>query len=282
METAVFSQLAQWFYHNQGLILVYGINIISALLTLIIGAYTAHFISRAAFRLMKRRKIDPTVASFSSNMLKYLILSVVIIAALGRIGVQTASFVAIVGAAGLAIGLALQGSLSNFAAGVLLITFRPLKTGEYVEAGGAAGTVESVQIFTTVLKTPDNKMVVIPNNNIFSGNIINYTRTGERRVDLTIGVSYSADLRKTRQVIEKILSSDRRILSNPTWTVGVCALADSSVNFAVRPWVKTDDYWAVFFDLHEKIKISLDEAGIEIPFPQQDIHLVSTAKEQNA
>lgn len=276
METDILSPLTQWFLNNQGFIFLYGVNIISALLTLIIGIYIARIISKTAFRLMSKRQVDSTVASFSVNMIKYLILSFVVIAALGRIGVQTASFVAVVGAAGLAIGLALQGSLSNFAAGVLLITFRPLKAGEYVEAGGAAGTIESVQIFNTILISPDNKMVVVPNNNVLSGNIINFTRTGKRRVDLTVGVSYSADLKKTREVLEAVLTNDSRVLDQPAWTIGVCALADSSVNFVVRPWVKSSDYWGAYFDLYERIKTSLDEAGVEIPFPQQDIHLISS------
>ena len=278
MEPEVLDQSAQWLQSNQELILQYCVNIVSALLILIVGIFVARLISKACLKLMQKRRLDDTVASFTSNIIKYMILAFVIIAAMGRIGIQTASFVAVVAAAGLAISLSLQGSLSNFAAGVLLIVFRPLKAGEYVEAGGAAGTVESVQIFTTVLISPDNKMVVIPNNNILSGNIINFTRTGQRRVDLTIGVSYSADLGKTREVVEQVLSSDNRVLKQPAWTVGVCELADSSVNFVVRPWVKSSDYWGAYFDLYENIKIALDQAGIEIPFPQQDVHLISKSE----
>lgn len=279
MEPEILSQSAQWLENNQGLFIEYAVNIASALITLIIGIYVARITGGTIHKVMKKRELDPTVASFTSNMIRYLILAFVIIAALGRIGIQTASFVAVIGAAGLAVGLALQGSLSNFAAGVLLIMFRPLKAGEYVEAGGAAGTVESVQIFNTILISPDNKMVVVPNNNVLSGNIINFTRTGQRRVDLTVGVSYSANLKKTREVLENVLTNDARVLRQPAWTIGVCELADSSVNFVVRPWVKSSDYWAAYFDLYECIKISLDEAGIEIPFPQQDIHLISSTTE---
>ena len=279
MEPEILSQSVQWLENNQGLFIEYAVNIASAVLTLMIGIFIARIFSSTVHKVMKKRQLDPTVANFTSNMIRYLILAFVIIAALSRIGIQTASFVAVVGAAGLAIGLALQGSLSNFAAGVLLIIFRPLKAGEYVEAGGAAGTVESVQIFNTILISLDNKMVVVPNNNVLSSNIINYTRTGKRRVDLTIGVSYSANLQQTRQVIENVLSKDARVLKQPEWTIGVCELADSSVNFVVRPWVKSSDYWGAYFDLYECIKIALDEAGVEIPFPQRDVHLISPASE---
>ena len=275
MEPEVLDQSARWLQSNQELIVQYCVNIVSAMLILIIGVLVARLISKASLKLMQKRHLDDTVASFTSNIIKYMILAFVIIAAMGRIGIQTASFVAVIAAAGLAISLSLQGALSNFAAGVLLIVFRPLKAGEYVEAGGAAGTVQAVQIFTTVLYSADNKMVVIPNNNILSGNIVNFTRTGQRRVDLTVGVSYSADLKKTREVVETVLANDDRVLKQPAWTIGVCELADSSVNFVVRPWVKSTDYWPAYFGLYENIKVALDQAGIEIPFPQQDVHLIS-------
>lgn len=268
------NQVAYWFQNNQALLIEHCVNIVSALLILVIGILIARVISSAIYKIMQKKQVDGIVASFTSNMTKYLILAFVMAAALNRIGIQTASLVAVIGAAGLAIGLALQGSLSNFAAGVLLIIFRPFKKGELVEISGIAGTVEFVHIFTTVIFTPDHKMVVVPNNNILSDNIINYSRTGRRRVDLVIGVSYSSDLKKTRAVIEQVLQSDERVLKDPSWTIGVLALADSSVNFAVRPWVKSRNYWDVYFSLHEDIKIALDEAGIEIPFPQRDIHLI--------
>ncbi|WP_299735104.1 small-conductance mechanosensitive channel MscS [uncultured Endozoicomonas sp.] len=274
MDFDLAAQSSDWLQNNQALLIDYCVNIISALLTLVIGILIARFVSNALNRIMVKKNVDGIVASFTSNMTKYLIIAFVVAASLSRIGIQTASLVAIIGAAGLAIGLALQGSLSNFAAGVLLIIFRPIKKGEYVEIAGVGGSVESVQIFTTVVITPDNKMVVVPNNNVLSNNIVNYTRTGQRRVDLVIGVSYSADLKKTREILEKVLSEDDRILKDPSWTIGVLALADSSVNFAVRPWAKSSDYWDVYFSLHENIKNALDEAGIEIPFPQRDVHLI--------
>ncbi|WP_080536678.1 mechanosensitive ion channel domain-containing protein, partial [Vibrio vulnificus] len=188
-------------------------------------------------------------------------------------GVKTASVVAVIGAAGLAVGLALQGSLSNFAAGVLIVAFRPFKSGDYVEIGGVAGSVEAIQIFQTVLKTPDNKMVVVPNSGVIGGAITNYSRHATRRVDLMIGVSYKSDLKKTKQVIRETLEKDARILKDPDMTIGVVALADSSVNFVVRPWCKTEDYWNVYFDSMQAIKEALDANGIEIPFPQMDVHL---------
>ncbi|WP_095210217.1 small-conductance mechanosensitive channel MscS [Endozoicomonas ascidiicola] len=274
MDFDLAAQSSDWLQNNQALLIDYCVNVISALLTLVIGILIARFVSNALNRVMVKKNVDGIVASFTSNMTKYLIIAFVVAASLSRIGIQTASLIAIIGAAGLAIGLALQGSLSNFAAGVLLIIFRPIKKGEFVEIAGVGGSVESVQIFTTVVITPDNKMVVVPNNNVLSNNIVNYTRTGQRRVDLVIGVSYSADLKKTREILEKVLSEDDRILKDPSWTIGVLALADSSVNFAVRPWAKSSDYWDVYFSLHENIKNALDEAGIEIPFPQRDVHLI--------
>ncbi|MFK0573268.1 small-conductance mechanosensitive channel MscS [Endozoicomonas sp.] len=274
MSIDLLNQSADWLQNNQSLFIEYFVNIVSALLTLVIGIVIARMVSNAIHKIMLKKQVDGIVASFTSNMTKYLILAFVIVAALSRVGIQTASLVAIIGAAGLAIGLALQGSLSNFAAGVLLIIFRPIKKGEYVEVSGVAGSVESVQIFTTVLITPDNKMVVVPNNNVLSNNIINYTRTGQRRIDLVIGVSYSSDLKKTRAVIEQVLQSNDKVLKDPAWTIGVLALADSSVNFAVRPWAESSHYWDVYFSLNENIKTALDEAGIEIPFPQRDVHLI--------
>ena len=274
MSLDLVGQSTDWLQNNQTLLIEYCVNIVSALLTLVIGILIARMISNALYKIMLKKQVDGIVASFTSNMTKYLILAFVVAAALSRVGIQTASLVAIIGAAGLAIGLALQGSLSNFAAGVLLIIFRPVKKGEFVEVSGVAGSVESVQIFTTVLITPDNKMVVVPNNNVLSGNIVNYTRTGQRRIDLVIGVGYSSDLKKTRAVIEQVLQSNEKVLKDPAWTIGVLALADSSVNFAVRPWAKSSDYWDIYFSLHENIKMALDDAGIEIPFPQRDVHLI--------
>jgi small conductance mechanosensitive channel len=262
----------QWVLDNQVLLLEYAINIGAAILTLIVGLFVARLISSGFHKMMSKRKLDPTIVDFVSHMVRYVIVAFVVIAALGRIGVQTTSFIALIGAAGLAVGLALQGSLSNFASGVLIIVLRPFKAGEYIEAAGTAGSVNSVQIFATTLTTPDNKIVVVPNSSILDGNIINYSRMPTRRIDLLIGVSYSADLAKTRQVLEAVVKANSRVLATPEPQVAVAELGDSSVNLVVRPWVNGTDYWPVRFELMEAIKNALDEAGIEIPFPQMDIH----------
>ncbi len=269
----ILNQAQSWILNNQELLIKYAVNITAAILTLIIGFMAVGMLTGGMNRVMKARKIDNTISDFITSMLKYGLLAFVIIAALSRVGVQTASFVAIVGAAGLAVGLALQGSLSNFAAGVLLIGFRFFKAGDYVEAAGTAGTVQSVQIFTTILMTADNRMIVVPNSKILNGNIINYSKEKTRRLDLVIGVSYSADLKLTKEVLTRIISEDPRVLQDPACRIAVSDLGASSVDFIVRPWVKAEDYWNLKFDLLEKIKNELDANGIGIPFPQMDVHL---------
>ncbi len=267
------SQAEKWLNSNSDLLIQYGVNIISALLILFIGNIIVKAVAGSISKVLEKKNMDKAVVEFVHGLVRYLLFVIVLIAALGRVGVQTASVVAVIGAAGLAVGLALQGSLSNFAAGVLIVAFRPFKSGDYVEVGGVAGSVEAIQIFQTVLKTPDNKMVVVPNSGVIGGPITNYSRHSTRRIDLVIGVSYKADLKQTKQVIRETLEKDPRILKDPDMTVGVHALADSSVNFVVRPWVKTADYWNVYFDSMQAIKEALDENGIEIPFPQMDVHL---------
>ncbi|WP_374220137.1 small-conductance mechanosensitive channel MscS [Psychromonas sp. CD1] len=262
-----------WVNNNQSLFIEYGLNIIAAILTIVIGLIVARMISGAINKVLIKRKLDITVVDFVSHLAKYVIVAFVLIAALSRIGVQTTSFIAIIGAAGLAIGLALQGSLSNFASGVLIIILRPFKAGEYIDAAGVSGSVESVQIFATTLITPDNKFVVVPNSAILSGSIINYSRKATRRIDITIGVSYKADLAKTKAILEAVLKDNELILKSPQALVAVSELAASSVNFVVRPWVKSSDYWGVHFALMEAIKNALDEAGIGIPYPQMDVHM---------
>ncbi|MGL5036358.1 MAG: mechanosensitive ion channel domain-containing protein [Aeromonas sp.] len=273
MELEVITGAHAWLVNNQGLLIEYGVNIAAALLTLLIGYIAANLISSGVVKVMQARKLDITITHFIGSILKYAILVFVVIAALGRVGVQTASFVAIIGAAGLAIGLALQGSLSNFAAGFLLIIFRPIKAGEFIEVAGTAGAVQSVQLFTTVLTSADNKMVVVPNSAILNGTIVNYSRMDTRRVDMTFGIGYGSDLRKAKQLLERLVNEEPRILKDPTVTIAVGALADSSVNIVVRPWVKTADYWGVWFDFHEKVKLTFDAEGIEIPFPQMVMHM---------
>ncbi|ANS86578.1 small-conductance mechanosensitive channel MscS [Vibrio scophthalmi] len=276
VQTPLVDSLAKaetWLNSNSDLLIQYGVNIISAVLILFIGNIVAKMVANSVAKMLDKKKMDKAVVEFIHGIVRYTLFVIVLIAALSRIGVQTASVVAVIGAAGLAIGLALQGSLSNFAAGVLIVGFRPFKSGDYVEVGGVAGSVEAIQIFQTVLKTPDNKMVVVPNSGVIGSPITNYSRHDTRRVDLTIGVSYSSDLKLTKKVIQEALEKDERILKDHDITIGVVALADSSVNFVVRPWCKTADYWDVYFDSNQAIKEALDANGIEIPFPQMDVHL---------
>ncbi|GEA52419.1 mechanosensitive ion channel protein [Vibrio inusitatus NBRC 102082] len=262
-----------WLTDNSDLLIGYAVNIITAVLILFIGNIVTKMVANSVSRMLEKRRMDKAVVDFVHALVRYLLFVIVLIAALGRLGVQTASVVAVIGAAGLAVGLALQGSLSNFAAGVLIVAFRPFKSGDYVEIGGVAGSVDSIQIFQTVLTTPDNKMVVVPNGGVIGSPITNYSRHATRRVDHVIGVSYSADLKKTEQVIRQTLEADDRLIKDKGIQIGVLALADSSVNFVVRPWCRTEDYWDVYFDTLQAIKIALDENGIEIPFPQMDVHL---------
>ncbi|MDX1304126.1 small-conductance mechanosensitive channel MscS [Photobacterium sp.] len=262
-----------WVTDNQDLLIQYGVNLISAILILFVGNLIVKGIANGVAKVLRKKSMDEAVVEFLHSLVRYLLFVIVLIAALGRLGVQTASVVAVIGAAGLAIGLALQGSLSNFAAGVLIVGFRPFKSGDYVEVGGVAGSVESIQIFSTVLCTPDNKMVVVPNGAVISSPITNYSRHATRRIDFVIGVSYDADLKKTKEVLARVVAAEPRVLKDPAPTIGVVALADSSVNLVVRPWVKTADYWRVYFDLLQAIKEELDKEDITIPYPQMDVHL---------
>ncbi len=251
----------------------YGLKIVGSVLIFLVGRWVARLITKLASKAMTRAKMDETLVRFIDSLCYLGLLTFVVIAALSNLGVQTASFVAIVGAAGLAVGLALQGSLSNFASGVLMLIFKPIRVGDYVEAGGAQGSVKEIGIFTTVLNSPDNVRIIVPNAQVTGSTIKNYTINGTRRLDLVFGVSYEDDLRKARQVIEQVLAADSRILPDPAPVVAVSALADSSVNFVVRPWVTVADYWPAHFDLTEKIKVALEENGLSIPFPQHDIHI---------
>ncbi|MFW6107413.1 MAG: mechanosensitive ion channel family protein [bacterium] len=254
-------------------IVTYGLQVLGAVLILVIGWLAAKVLRSTVEKLMARSQVDETLVRFVARLVHVAVWVFVLIAALSRLGVQTASFIAVVGAAGLAVGLALQGSLANFAAGVLLILFKPCKAGDYVEAAGVTGTIEEVGIFTTRLRSPDNKAIIVPNAKLTGENITNYTAKKTRRVDLVVGVAYDADLKHAREVFANALARDDRILEDPVPQIAVLELADSSVNFAVRPWVKTEDYWDVYFDTTEAIKVALDEAGIGIPFPQHDVHL---------
>jgi small conductance mechanosensitive channel len=255
------------------LLTIYGLKVLAAIAVLIIGRLISKGLANFTEKVMNKKEIDPTITSFVVNMTYIALLAFVILAALGQLGVQTTSFIAVIGAAGLAIGLALQGSLSNFAAGFLMIIFRPFKVGDFIEGAGVAGTVEVIHIFTTQLTTPDNKTVIIPNASLTADNITNYSAKGTRRVDLVMGIGYEDDIDKAKKIMEDVLSKDERIFKDPAPKIAVVELADSSVNFVVRPWVKADDYWDVYFDTTENIKKSFDAEGISIPFPQRDVHV---------
>jgi small conductance mechanosensitive channel len=257
------------------LIMTFGIQLVTALIIFVIGKWVARLITNFLRNMMEKKSVDPTVSGFVANLSYALLLTFVIIAALGQLGVQTASFVAIIGAAGLAVGFALQGSLSNFAAGVMMLIFRPAKVGDFIEAAGISGVVDEITVFSTRLKTGDNKVVICPNSAVMGGNIINYSTMPTRRIDLVIGISYDADIKQAKSELEGILSSESRVLQDPAPTIGVSELADSSVNLVVRPWVATGDYWPTYFALLEAIKVRFDEVGIGIPYPQMDVTVVS-------
>ena len=260
----------------QTIIAGYGMQIIGALATLIIGIWISKLLAKSLGKVLRKRKVDETLVKFSVSLVKVALIAFIIISAASQVGIQTASFVAMIGAAGLAVGFALQGSLSNLAAGVMLIIFKPVKVGDFIEGGGAAGSVESVGIFVTTLVTPDNKVVYIPNSTLTGGNITNYSAKDTRRVDMVFGIGYSNDIDKAKSVIQSVLNNDSRILKDPAPQVVVSELGDSSVNFNVRPWVNKTDFWGVYFDTTEQIKKKFDEQNISIPFPQRDVHLYQT------
>ena len=222
---------------------------------------------------MKKKNVDETLTGFLISLVRIGLIAFILISAASQIGIETASFVAVIGAAGLAIGFALQGSLSNLAAGVMLIIFKPIKVGDFIEGGGGSGSVESVGIFVTTLLTPDNKVIYIPNSTLTGGNITNYSAKDTRRVDMVFGIGYEDDIDKAKNVIKSVLENDSRILKDPASQIVLSELGDSSVNFNVRPWVNKADYWGVYFDVHEKIKKKFDEEKISIPFPQRDVHV---------
>lgn len=262
-----------WLIRNQELLIGYTFNLASAIIMVIIGMFISKIISNGVNQVLITRNIDATIAGFLSALMRYIIITFAIIAALGRIGVQTTSVIAILGAAGMAIGLALQGSLSNFAAGVLLVTLRPLKTGEYVNLGSVSGTVLNIHIFYTMLRTLDGKIVVIPNNKIISNNIINYSREPARRNEFIISVAYNSDIDLVIKILRKVIEKEDRVIKDKDIIIGLSELAPSSLNFIVRCWSKNNDLNPVYWDLMAKFKKELDKHNINIPYPQLDIHL---------
>jgi small conductance mechanosensitive channel len=258
-------------------VIPWGTKIIMALLVFIIGRWIAKVLTRALRGLMERGEVDQMLISFLGNIAYTALLAVVVLAALEQLGVNTTSALAILGAAGLAVGLALKDSLSSFAAGVMLIIFRPFQLGDFVEAGGVSGVVEEIRIFHTVLKTGDNREITMPNAQIYSGTIINYSARDTRRIDLVIGIGYDDDIKKARDLLQQVLDADSTVLKDPAPTIMLLELGESSVDFAVRPWVKSEDYWTTRAALLETIKTKFDNQGISIPYPQRDIHMVQGA-----
>ncbi|NDJ52572.1 MAG: mechanosensitive ion channel [Chloroflexi bacterium] len=259
----------------QAFIVTYGLRLIGAVAIFILGRIAARTLSNLAKAALERTKTEAALVSFLTSLTYWAIFAFAVVAALGQLGIQTASFVAVLGAAGLALGLALEGSLANFAAGVLILLFKPFTTKQFVEVAGATGWVEEIQIFSTMILTLDNKTVIVPNSQITSSNIVNYSKKGFVRLDMVFGIGYSDDLLKAKGILQEIINHHELVLEDPKPSVSVLALADSSVNFAVRPYVKIEDYWRVHFDVHEQVKLQFDEQGVSIPFPQQDVHLFS-------
>lgn len=251
----------------------FAIRLVTALLIFLIGKWVAKMISAAISRAFSRSKMDETLNGFLTRIAYVILLIVVVLAALDRLGVKTTSMVAIIGAAGLAVGLAMQGSLANFAAGVMIIIFRPFKIGDFIDAGGVKGIVEEISIFTTNMRTPDNLAIIVPNAKITNGSITNFAAKDTRRVDMTFGISYHDDVSAAKEAIWKVLKADERVLKDPAPVVGVMEIADSKVNLVVRPWVQRSDYWGVYMDMMEKVKEALERNGCSMPFPQRDVHL---------
>jgi small conductance mechanosensitive channel len=254
-------------------ITTYSLKVVGAILIFIIGKWLARYLSKLVGKILRKNNMDETLTSFMGHITYYTLFLLVLIAAAGQLGINTTPFLTIVAAAGLAVALALKDSLSNFASGVMLILFSPFKVGDYVTAGGQSGTVESIDIFNTILKTPDNQTVIVPNSSITTDVITNVNAKPTRRIDLVVGIGYDDNIGEAKSVLQDLIKADSRILSDPAPTIAVSELADSSVNFVVRPWVKTADYWAVRFDLTEKIKLTFDEKSISFPYPQQDVHM---------
>ncbi len=255
----------------------YGPSLVAAVLILVVGWIAARIASRVTRRLLTRANVDPTLVAFVTSLTYVGMMAFVVIAAVGKLGVQTASFVAVIAAAGLAIGFALQGSLSNFAAGVMLILFRPFKVGDRVDAGGAAGVIVEVQMFATVFRTGDNRRIIVPNSTITGGSITNYSANDTRRIDMVFGIGYGDDISLAKQIIREILDAEERVLKDPEPQIAVSELADSTVNLFVRPWVKTADYGGVRSDVTERVKLAFDARGVSIPFPQRDVHVHQVA-----
>ncbi len=273
MEELSTDQVVGYMDRGVELVMTYGPQLLLAVIVLFVGLWIINRVVRLMGKGMERSNTDPTLSKFLSNLVSVGLKALLLISVASMIGIATTSFIALLGAAGLAVGLALQGSLANFAGGVLVLMFRPYKLGDFVEAQGVAGTVAEIQIFNTIIKTPDNKVIIVPNGSISNGIITNYSVEATRRVDFVFGIGYSDDIAKAKATIERLVKEDTRSLSDPEPMIVVSALADSSVNITTRVWVNAADYWGLYFDLTEKVKLTFDQEGISIPFPQRDVHL---------
>ncbi|MFS1701989.1 mechanosensitive ion channel family protein [Alteromonas sp. AMM-1] len=258
----------------------WGINIAMAIIIFVLGRMVVGVIISMIGKLMAKSKYDAMLVDFLKSILNAILMLFVVVASLDQLGVDTTSLVAILGAAGLAIGLSLQYSLKNFAAGVMLLVFKPFRSGDFIEAAGTAGVVKKIGIFTSTMNTPDNKEIIVPNGKIYGDNIVNYSAMATRRADMTFGIGYGDDLLKAKTLLEQMITEDERILTEPAPVVAVSSLGDSSVNFVVRPWVKKEDYWAVIWAFTENVKLRFDQEGISIPFPQMDVHLYKESEGQ--
>lgn len=260
----------------------YGPQLLGALVIFVVGWSVSKILRGVVRRVLARAQFDETLSVFVSRLAYMAFLAFTVVATIQKLGVDTTSFAAVVAAAGLAVGFALQGSLSNFASGVLIIALRPFKVGDYIEAAGISGTVEAVSVFATELKTPDNKQILVPNSSVTGSSITNYSAKPTRRVDFVIGIGYDDDIRKAKEILARILAEDERVLKEPEAVVAVSELGDSSVNLVARPWVKSEDYWGVKFALTERFKLELEANGISIPFPQRDVHVFSHEEKATA
>lgn len=262
-------------YVDQGieLVMIYGPQVVLALVVLLVGLWVIKRITNGLAKMMNKQNVDPSLVPFFRTLISVLLKVMLVISVVSMIGIETTSFIAVLGAAGLAIGMALSGTLQNFAGGVMILVLKPFKVGDFIEAQGYTGSVSEIQIFNTVMKTPDNKTVIIPNGGLATGSMVNYSTEPTRRVDMTFGIGYGDDINKAKSVLTRLMEEDQRILKDPAPMLTVGELANSSVNFYVRPWVKAEDYWGVYFDMHENVKKTFDAEGISIPFPQMDVHL---------
>lgn len=254
----------------------YSMKLVAALLVFFVGKWLSGHISRLVVKLLEKNKVELTLIHFLENLIYYTLLVLVLVAAASQLGINTASFLTIIGAAGLAVGLALKDSLSNIASGIMLIFLRPFKVGDLVTAAGVTGQIATLNIFYTTINTPDNQKIIVPNSSITANVITNVFANPTRRVDLVFGISYGDDIGKAKEILNRLIASDPRILKDPSPAIAVAELADNSVNLIVRPWVKSADYWPVFFDMTENVKTTFDKEDITIPFPQRDVHLYQT------